>query len=300
MLYEVRHTTTYSYERSAAFSQHLLRLTPRQTDEQRVHTSRIEFEPRIEAIAPERDMFGNLAHVATVARAHAALTITATSRVERQAPSPFIFEAGAPWEQVRDQALGRMPALGGALPVPTASPFAFPSVMTQADDAIRAYAAESLAPGRPLLAAALELTGRIHRDFEYLPGATGADTMPVDSFGARRGVCQDFAHVMLAALRAFRLPARYVSGYLRTNPPEGKPRLEGADASHAWVAVWDPVFSWVDFDPTNDLVPGLDHITLAWGRDFEDVSPVSGLVVGGGAQTLSVGVDVLPLGAEAA
>ncbi|MEL6479804.1 MAG: transglutaminase family protein [Pseudomonadota bacterium] len=296
MLYEVRHTTTYSYARSAAFSQHLLRLTPRETDEQRVHATRIEIDPRTEAITAETDMFGNRAHVATVSRPHGALTITATSRVERQAPSQFIFEAGAPWEQVRDQALGR----GSAPPVPAAAPFAFPSAMTKADEAIRAFAAESLTPGRSLLAAAMELTSRIYTDFEYVPGATGADTLPAESFGAKRGVCQDFAHVMLAALRAFRLPARYVSGYLRTIPPEGQPRLEGADASHAWLAVWDPVFSWVDFDPTNDIVPGLDHITLAWGRDFADVSPVSGLVVGGGPQTLSVGVDVKPLSAEVA
>ncbi|MEM8761428.1 MAG: transglutaminase family protein, partial [Pseudomonadota bacterium] len=229
MLYEVCHKTTYSYARSAAFSQHLLRLTPRETDEQRVHDTRIEIEPRTEALTAETDMFGNRAHVATVSRPHEALTITAISRVERQAPSQFIFEAGVPWDQVREQALGR----GNAPPVPGVAPFAFPSAMTTADAAIRAYAAESLAPGRPLLAAAMELTTRIHNDFEYVPGATAADTLPADSFGAKRGVCQDYAHVMLAALRAFRLPARYVSGYLRTIPPEGQPRLEGADASHA-------------------------------------------------------------------
>ncbi|MEM8759819.1 MAG: transglutaminase family protein, partial [Pseudomonadota bacterium] len=257
MLYEVRHRTTYGYARAAAFSQHLLRLTPRQTDEQRVLETKIEIDPRTDALTPERDMFGNTSHIATVTRPHSALTITATSRVERQDPSQFIFEAGAPWEQVRDQALGR----SNAPPVPSIAPFAFPSPMTEADDAIIDYAAKSLTPSRPLLAAAMDLTSRIYKDFEYVPGATEADTLPSASFEAQRGVCQDFAHVMLAALRAFRLPARYVSGYLRTIPPAGQPRLEGADASHAWVAVWDPVFSWVDFDPTNDIVPGLDHIT---------------------------------------
>ncbi|MEO0821647.1 MAG: transglutaminase family protein [Pseudomonadota bacterium] len=296
MLYEVRHTTAYRYGRPAAFSQHILRLTPRETDVQAVRLTGLEITPRPDAIAPERDMFGNTAHVATVSRPHERLEITSVSRIERQAPSQFIFEAGAPWEVVRDQVLGR----GNAPPVPDAAPFAFPSAMTEADDAIEAYARESLEPGKPLLVAARDLTTRIFEDFEYLPGSTAADTLPHESFAAQRGVCQDFAHVMLACLRAFRLPARYVSGYLRTIPPEGQRRLEGADASHAWVSVWDPVLDWVDFDPTNDLLPGLDHITLSWGRDFQDVSPVSGIVVGAGAQTLSVGVDVVPVPADAA
>ncbi|MEO1776630.1 MAG: transglutaminase family protein [Pseudomonadota bacterium] len=291
MLYEVRHVTTYRYASPAAFSQHLLRLTPRDTDCQRVLESRIEITPRAEPLAAQRDLFGNAEHVATVARAHDTLRIAAISKVERQEPSQFIFEAGAPWERVRDQVIGA----GNLPPVAEVAPYLYPSAMTGSNAAIRAYAAESLTPGRPLLAAAADLCTRIYTDFEYQPGATAADTHPRESFQTRQGVCQDFAHVMLACMRSLRLPARYVSGYLRTIPPEGQERLQGADASHAWVSVWDPVFSWVDFDPTNDVVPGLDHITLAWGRDFRDVSPVSGLVVGGGPQALSVGVDVLPL-----
>ncbi|MEM6487413.1 MAG: transglutaminase family protein [Pseudomonadota bacterium] len=294
MRYRVRHTTTYRYAAQAAFSQHLLRLTPRETPEQRVISTALEIAPRAEGLIEAHDLFGNVEHLATVTRPHGQLTITATAVVERQDPTSMIFEAGAPWEQVRDLALGR----GTAPPVLEAAPFAFPSAMTTADEAIEAYAAQSLVAGRPYLAVAADLCARIHRDFDYEPGATGADTMPAASFAARHGVCQDFAHVMLACLRAVRLPARYVSGYLRTLPPEGQPRLQGADASHAWVAVWDPVLDWVDFDPTNDLVPGLDHITLAWGRDYRDVSPVSGLVVGAGSQVLSVGVDVEPLTAE--
>ncbi|MEO1471627.1 MAG: transglutaminase family protein [Pseudomonadota bacterium] len=291
MRYTVRHVTSYRYAQQAAFSQHLLRLTPRATDDQRVLASTIEISPRAEPMSEAVDMFGNTEHVATVTRPHDELTITATSTVERSAPGEFMTEAGAPWEAVRDQALG----LANAPPMATVAPFAFPSAMTAADAAIEAYAKESLAPGRPYLAAAVELCARIYEDFDYSPGATGADTLPGVSFAARHGVCQDFAHVMLACLRASRLPARYVSGYLRTIPPEGQPRLEGADASHAWVSVWDPVLDWVDLDPTNNLVPGIDHVTLAWGRDFRDVSPVSGLVVGSGPQVLSVGVDVAPL-----
>ncbi|MEM7423933.1 MAG: transglutaminase family protein, partial [Pseudomonadota bacterium] len=134
--------------------------------------------------------------------------------------------------------------------------------------------------------------GRIHEEFTYDTTATGADTLPAESFRLRKGVCQDFAHVMLAAMRSQRIPARYVSGYLRTIPQAGQRRLQGADASHAWVSVWDPAFGWVDFDPTNDCVPGEDHVVLVAGRDYADVSPVSGVVVGAGRQVLSVGVDV--------
>ena len=141
--------------------------------------------------------------------------------------------------------------------------------------------------------AAEELSHRIHSDFAYLPGTTAADTLPARAFALKKGVCQDFAHILLAAVRSLRVPARYVSGYLRTTPPPGRKRLTGADASHAWVSVWDPGLGWVDMDPTNDCVPGEDHVALAIGRDYGDVAPVSGVVVGAGQQTLTVGVDVL-------
>ncbi|MEM8699259.1 MAG: transglutaminase family protein [Pseudomonadota bacterium] len=290
MIYTVTHTTSYSYQNPAAFSQHLMRLSPRAHAGQQVHSAAIAITPEPDSMRPHRDMFGNLSHVATVTRPHSTIDITATCRVERSAPSAMIFEASSPWEDVRDAALGR-----STRPVPVEiSPFAFPSSMTQADQAIAEYVRASFPEGRPVLAGALEMTARIYEDFTYLPGATGSDTLPVESFATRRGVCQDFAHVMLAGLRALRIPARYVSGYLRTIPPEGQAQLAGADASHAWVALWDPVFGWVDFDPTNNMVPGLDHISLAWARDYADVAPVSGIVIGAGQQILSVAVDVSP------
>ncbi|MBK0401089.1 transglutaminase family protein [Limibaculum sp. M0105] len=292
MIYDVTHRTVYDYVESAAFSQHLLRLTPRDTNGQRVLSSRISLDPRPDEIVLERDMFGNLAHAATVSRPHGRFEIVAISRVERQSPSAFIFEASSPWEDVRAIATG---AAAGPVPDDVA-PFAFPTALTTANEEIEDWARDCFAPGRPVLAAAAALSARIHAEFDYVPGATAADTLPAESFAARRGVCQDFAHVMLAALRARRLPARYVSGYLRTIPPAGQPRLAGADASHAWVAVWDPALDWVEFDPTNNMIPGEDHITLAWGRDYSDVSPVSGIVVGAGAQSLHVGVDVMPAG----
>ena len=289
MIFHVTHRTHYSYANAAAFSQHLLRLEPRPAPGQGVLEARIDIDPAPDQIARETDMFGNLNHIATVTRPHRELTVTATSTIERTPPSELIFDASAPFETVRDSA-----TVLGQVSAPETSVFAFPSTMTIPDASIEAYAAACFTPGRPVLAAARDLMHRIFEDFDYVPGVTFADTLPVDSFEAKRGVCQDFAHVMLAAIRSLRVPARYVSGYLRTIPPRGQERLQGADASHAWVAVWDPTFGWVDFDPTNDVVPGTDHVTVGWGRDFTDVSPVSGIVLGAGRQILSVGVDVVP------
>jgi transglutaminase-like putative cysteine protease len=293
MIYDIIHRTAYTYQTEASFSQHLLRLTPRTSAEQTAIATEITVTPEPEALERDIDMFGNIEHLATVRESHDALEVVARSRVERRAPQELIAEASAPWEVARDAALGvrQFPAM-------TAAPFAFPTAMTDADIAIEEYARRSLTPGRPVLAAAHELTERIYHDFEYAPGVTDAETPPAEAFAAGKGVCQDFAHVMLAALRAYRVPSRYVSGYLRTIPPEGEERLQGADASHAWIAVWDPVFGWVEFDPTNNALPGQDHIALAWGRDYADVAPVSGLVIGAGAQTLRVSVDVAPAGAE--
>ena len=289
MRLEVRHRTHYRYANPAVFSQHLMHLTPLAGTGQRVQETGIRITPEPEAIQSHRDLFGNMVHVATISHAHEELEIVATSTIERVETDGLIFDASVPWEATVNAALG----LEGASPVAELGPFAFPSQMTAANAEIEAYTRESFTPGRAILSAAAELSHRINADFEYRQGATSAETLPVESFERKAGVCQDFAHVMLAGLRALRIPARYVSGYLRTIPPEGKPRLQGADASHAWVSVWDPAFGWVDFDPTNDCVPGEDHVTLAHGRDYGDVSPVAGVVVGAGRQVLTVGVDVV-------
>lgn len=291
MKLDVRHRTRYDYANPAAFSQHLLRVTPCTSPGQRVILTGLTIEPEPDEIGHHRDMFGNLVHVATVTRPHTSLEIVATSNVERATPNDIILSASVPWERARASALG----LDGVATNAAIAPFAFPSQMTQPDADIVTYGEKSLQAGRPVLDAARELTTRIFTDFAYDTAATGAETLPDESFRLKKGVCQDFAHVMLAALRAQRIPARYVSGYLRTIPPEGKPRLQGADASHAWVSVWDPALGWIDFDPTNDCIPGQDHVTLAYGRDYSDVSPVSGIVIGAGRQALSVGVDVLPV-----
>ncbi|MEM7190836.1 MAG: transglutaminase family protein [Pseudomonadota bacterium] len=283
------HQTSYRYANDAAFSQHLLRLTPRNAPGQRVLETEVAIFPEPESLENHGDMFGNTVHVATVSRPHGTLEITARSKVERITRSALIFDASLPWEGCRDAALGTEVST----PTPEAAPFSFPSRMSGANDAIEAYGRKSFTPGRPVLSAAEELSHRIYTDFTYRPGSTAFDTHPVDSFARKEGVCQDFAHVMLACLRALRVPARYVSGYLRTIPPEGKPRLQGADASHAWVSVWEPTFGWIDFDPTNNCLPAEDHVSLAHGRDYGDVSPVSGVVVGAGEQLLDVAVDVI-------
>ena len=289
MKLRVRHATTYRYRSEAVFSQHLLRLTPETAPGQIVVDTQLAITPEPDSIDRHRDMFGNWVHVATLSRPHKGLEIVASATVERQERAELIFEASAPWEEVRDVAIG----LGTTARLSTIAPYAFPSAMTASDAAIESYVRETIKAEMPVLAGAWALCRRIHADFEYRPGVTAADTQPVESFKRREGVCQDFAHVMLSALRVLRLPARYVSGYLRTIPPEGKERLKGADASHAWVSVWEPAFGWIDFDPTNDMVPGVDHVSLAHGRDYRDVSPVSGVVIGAGTQALKVGVDVV-------
>ncbi len=280
----VVHATRYAYGAPAAFSQHLLRLRPPEGEGQRIAAFALDIAPEPQEIEWFEDAFGNRLCAVTVTEPHETLEITARTTVERLREDDLMQAASLPWEEV---------ALLAASPAGLdAAPYAYPTRYTDADDALETYARRSFEGARPVLEAAQDLCTRIHEDFRYLPGATGADTLAIQSFTSREGVCQDFAHIMLAGMRALRLPCAYVSGYLRTLPPPGQPRLVGADATHAWVSVWDPGAGWVQFDPTNDMQPGPDHVMLAIGRDYADCAPVTGLVVGSGAQTLSVSVDV--------
>ncbi len=291
----VRHETRYVYGAPAAFSQHLLRLSPRDREDQRVISSTITVTPDPQEMEWFEDGFGNRLGAATVFEPHDTLEIVAETVVERLPVTEIMPGASMPWEGAAAAAAAPS-GLAAAL-------FAFPTRYTDADDAIEAYARRIFTPGRPVLEAARELCSAIHEDFAYAPGATGADTVASASYAAREGVCQDFAHVMLAAMRALRLPCAYVSGYLRTIPPPGQARLIGADATHAWVSVWDPGLGWMQLDPTNDMEPGPDHVLAATGRDYADCAPVTGLVVGSGGQMLSVSVDVAAIdetGAERA
>jgi len=288
MIYTVRHATIYRYASPVTLSTHRLRLAPRATPRQTVRRFSIEVSPENHDLIAERDAFGNATHLLDIHESHSALIIEARSEVALAGQSPELgFTA---WEAVAEAA--RRPSGAAAL---EAAQFALPSAFTAADDAVEDYARDSFIQGRPALEAARDLTARIFHDFAYDPEATHASTLALDSFAARRGVCQDFAHVFLAWCRAQGVPARYVSGYLLTRPPEGKERMVGADASHAWASVWCPVSGWVDFDPTNDLIPSLEHVTCAWGRDYGDVGPVSGVVLGGGGHTIEVAVDVIPM-----
>jgi transglutaminase-like putative cysteine protease len=280
MRYEVSHRSTYHYERPVDTSFHMLRVVPRPLPEQRVGQVEIVADPGADAVSERTDYFGNVVRYLSVGEPHDRLTITMRAEVEVGFAPPPAPAATPPWEEAR-----------AALPVDLVE-FTMESPFIETDS-VAHYAAVSFPPGRKLLEGALDLTRRIYREFRYDPHATEIATPVAEVMHGRRGVCQDFAHLEIAALRSLGLAARYVSGYIRTT---GGTRLAGADASHAWVSLFCPGTGWVDLDPTNNLVVREDHIVLAWGRDYGDVSPVRGVILGGGEHRLDVAVHVRPLG----
>lgn len=289
MKYAVVHETLYSYESPVVLSQQLLHLTPRVLEFQRLEQHRIDIQPAPAESTTRDDYFGNPVTQIMLAAPHASLTVRAESRVNvtpRSAPG-----ASEPWEQMRDRLRrGR----GEALLEPMR--FLFESPHIEFFRELAAYAEPSFGKGRDLLDAALDLTRRIHADFRFDPKATSVSTPLREVLAKRRGVCQDFAHLMIGCLRTLGIPARYISGYILTAPPPGKPRLVGADASHAWVSVYcGSSAGWVDLEPTNNCIVGDGHVTLAWGRDFSDVTPMRGVILGGGEQELVVRVTVTPV-----
>jgi transglutaminase-like putative cysteine protease len=285
--YRVTHATTYVYAQPVATCHNEIRLAPRTTATQTTRRTQLLVEPAPSTLVAEVDYFGNPVTFLTVQEPHQRLTITAMSDVEVGAPTPPDPAATPAWEQVRDHVRAeRRPETFAAYELVFGSPH------VGLDDAVAAYAAPSFQLGRPVLEAALDLARRIHADFAYEPTATTVATPVAEVLAGRRGVCQDFAHLALACLRAQGIPARYVSGYLETTPPPGQPRLVGADASHAWIGVFCGDAGWIDVDPTNDLMPSGRHVTLAWGRDYSDVAPLKGVIRGGGAHTMTVAVDV--------
>jgi transglutaminase-like putative cysteine protease len=290
-LFDVTHSTTYDYQSMVTVSQHLLRLSPRRLRRQFVLAHELLFEPRPSASSQHIDCFGNTVVYASFQGAHRSLKVTARNRLA-VAPA-FVPEPGETpaWEVVRT--LCRTDRSVRAL---EASEFMYASPLVAPGAAFSEYAEPSFPPGRPILAAVLDLTARIFADFKFDATATTVSTPLAQVLATRRGVCQDFAHLQIACLRSLGLPARYVSGYLETVPPPGLPKLFGADASHAWVAFFCPGLGWIDVDPTNNLLPSMQHITLGWGRDFGDISPVRGVLTGGDDHSLSVGVDVIAQG----
>ena len=291
LLYEIAHTTTYDYLEEVSVSQHLLRLTPRHYGKQECLVHELAIVPQPGTLSMHRDYFGNPTHFIGVETPHQQLVITSRSRVAvSPAFIPEPLETPA-WENVRARC--RDDHSGHAL---EAHEFTYASPLVPNADEFADYAKASLTPARPILDAVADLTRRIHEDFTFDPSATTVTTPVAEVFKERRGVCQDFAHFQIACLRSQGLPARYVSGYLETNPPPGRQKLRGVDASHAWVSFFCPGIGWLDVDATNNCFPSMHHITIGWGRDYSDVCPVSGVLVGGQNQTLRVAVDVNALG----
>jgi len=310
MILRILHTTTYRYQGSVDMAQHMVHLSPVDTSRQSVHAHALRITPEPAARSQTVDVFGNHRTVFSLQAPHETLVVEADSQVETQAPEPLPGEddwMALTWERARNHFRYRAGA-----PYDPASEFLFASPYVPRDDAFTAFARPAFTPGRPLLEAVQALMERIHTELEYKTASTEVNTPALEALKQGKGVCQDFAHIMLGCLRSLGLPARYVSGYLLTQPPPGKPRLIGADASHAWVSVYaplpasvndgdkatEPTGHWFDFDPTNNRSgwgsPGEDYVTLATGRDFSDVSPMRGVIQGGARHVLEVGVTVAP------
>ncbi len=291
MIYDVKQVMTYSYSGQVPFSRHVARMLPRERPGQRVISADLSIDPPVSESSQSTDFFGNRLSFFTIDRPHDRLKVVLKSRVVVEATEPVLAGLTPPWEDVRETAQN-------TVDISANSPVhhLFPSRIVALTPEIGAYAAESFKEGRPILEAATDLMMRIKTDFKYKPGSTDARTLAAEAFAKKQGVCQDFAHVMIAGMRWLGLPAAYVSGYLRTSPPPGRPRLEGADATHAWAQVWcGPEAGWVGLDPTNGIPAGEDHIVIAIGRDYADVSPMDGVIVAAGAHSVDVAVDVIPM-----
>ena len=294
MLLQINHETRYDYSPVVETAQHILHLCPLQQAGQQVLSHQLQIEPSPSLLLHDRDGFGNSRSYCALDFPHHHLLVQAQSLVQT-APAAALPSSTLSWEQARERLHYRA---GGHYDA--ASAFCFASDYVPRHPEFRDYATPSFSPGRPLLAAAQELMQRLYQDMRYQPLSTDTSTPALQALAQRRGVCQDFAHIMIACLRSLGLPARYVSGYLLSQPPPGQPRLVGADASHAWVALYLPApepgtnGQWIELDPTNGRSPGEDYVTLAFGRDYGDVSPLRGVIHGGAHHHLQVAVTVTP------
>jgi transglutaminase-like putative cysteine protease len=287
MKYRIIHNTSYKYSAPASLSQNELLLHPRSTPSQEVIDFQLSITPSPQYLHCRTDYFGNTVHVFMVQHPHNELTMSATSIVKTSRPGIPTAEATVPYETAVQRLVERKQSIELE-----ASQFVFASPLVTITAAATTYARRSFPPGIPVLSGAIDLMQRIFTEFTYDKTASNVDTTVEQVLINRKGVCQDFAHLAISGLRGLGLAARYVSGYMETIPPPGKPKLVGADASHAWFSVFVPDFGWVDLDPTNNLIVNERYITVAWGRDYGDVAPVKGVVMGGGAHMLSVMVDV--------
>lgn len=287
MILRVRHVTAYAYADRVELAAHMLHMRPRSLPHQRVLSCELTASAPVARRTDGKDHFGNAVTWLFLDSGHTAFEVASEAVVDLEAPRVPPPRATPAWEAVA--AAARRPEGWQE------SEFAYPSGMAPALPGARDFAALSFPPGRPVLEGLIDLVARIGRDFRFQRGVTTVST-PVDRvLQLRAGVCQDFAHLMIAGLRGLGLPARYVSGYVRTRPAPGMARMRGADQSHAWVGCWlGPEWGWIDLDPTNNLVVGDEHVTVGWGRDFADVSPLHGIILGGGAHSLRVSVDLEP------
>jgi transglutaminase-like putative cysteine protease len=292
MIYDVRQTTVYHYASPVAYANHVLRLTPIDREHQRVHAAVLDITPTPIERREGQDFFGNRITWITFDQPHDTLTIRVAARIAVDGVLTAKPIDAPAWEEVRAAAFGSAD-LGPLAP----AHYLFPSRQVSLDPEIRDYAALSFPAGRMVLDGATDLMNRIKAEFVYEVGATTASTMPPMSFALRRGVCQDFTHIMISGMRSLGLPVAYVSGYLRTTQSPNEAKLEGADAMHAWASVWcGDDTGWVGFDPTNGMLSGADHVVLAIGRDYADVAPMDGVIFASGAQRLETSVRVLPVG----
>jgi transglutaminase-like putative cysteine protease len=288
--YDVEHETLYDYAAPVSQSWQLARLKPRQLAWQKVLAYALQIDPPVDERHETRDAFGNHSLHFVLHRAHRTLRVRMTCSIQIEARAAVPTALGQAWESVRDQVLAD-PSHDDL----NAARMCEPTRLIPLSERARAYAQPFFSPGRDWLHAMLAMMHAIHADFEFDPGATTVSTSVDEVLTQRSGVCQDFAHLMLSGLRSLGLPARYVSGYLLTDPPPGQPRLAGVDATHAWVAAYAPGLGWVEFDPTNDQLADQRYITLAWGCDFADVVPLRGVILGGGEQQMEVRVNVVPV-----
>lgn len=288
MQYTIVHTTSYDYNKPLSLCHNIGRLIPRNTEKQVCRNYKIDISPVPQVFEEYTDFFGNRVFYFSIEHEHKSLTVTVKSEIERIGSTAMemdLFDQGS-WESVTAE-LNRLPA-----DFMEVRQYIAETDMTAADAAIYEYAALSFKPGRSFFEAARDLMHRIFYDFKFVSGFTTISTPPTEVMRQRKGVCQDFAHLAIACVRSMGLPARYVSGYIETLPAPGRAKLVGADASHAWFSVFIPYSGWVDFDPTNNQVPSMQHVTVAWGRDYADIAPLKGVIIGNGTHNLNVNVDV--------
>jgi transglutaminase-like putative cysteine protease len=292
VIYDVRQTTVCGYATPVSHAHHVLRLTPVSRDGERVQVAALQIIPEPVHRREALDFFGNRLTWIEIDEPHSEVTVNLSARVSVDQPDEVAPLSTPPWEQVRDEACA-VSEIGPLSP----AHFLFPSRIVSLDPNIRDYIRQSFPPGRAILDAAIEVIKRIKADLVYEIGSTTPTTTPTMCFAQRRGVCQDFAHVMISGLRGIGLPAAYVSGYLRTVSLTDRPRLQGADAMHAWVMLWcGAQIGWIGLDPTNAVLASDAHVMLAFGRDYTDVAPMDGVILGSGDQRIAVSVNVIPVG----